>query len=536
MTIFFKNYWAYLSVILSLLVILPIIIIFLFIFHSGSDTWIHLKNTVLTSYIINSLILLIFSALGTLILGTVSAWLVVMYKFPFKKYIEWLLVLPLAIPSYALAYVYSDLLDYGGYLTVIFSFIINTEIKSINFYSIYGAIFVFIFSLYPYVYLLARQAFIAQSGTYLEVAKVSGLNLRSIFYKVSIPLARPALIGGVILVMMETLADFGVADYLGIETFTKGIYKAWFNLGDIISAGKLSIILLITISLIITIEKTLRGKSEYTNDVRSFRNFKLNKLNKFLKIAALVICSIPIIIGFIIPLITLINWSIDSINNVNIYNFFNLILSSFSLALLASLICVAFAIIIIYGVRTNEKIAGPFARIASLGYSIPGAVAAIGVLIPLAWLDNFINDFSLYYFNISIGLILTGSWFALLFAYLVRFLALSMHSVESSFIKIPKSLDYVAKVLGASNSKILTKINARIGLGGISLGLLIVFVDVLKELPATIILRPFGLNTLAIKAHEYAIDERLGDAAIPLLAIIIVCLIPLFILAKGIRE
>jgi len=194
-----------------------------------------------------------------------------------------------------------------------------------------------------------------------------------------------------------------------------------------------------------------------------------------------------------------------------------------------------FAIIIVYGVRTNEKIASPFARLASLGYSIPGAVAAVGVLIPLAWLDNFINGISLKYFNTSLGLILTGSWFALLFAYLVRFLALSMNSVESSFIKIPKSLDYVAKVLGSSDSKILTKVNARIGFGGISLGLLIVFVDVLKELPATMILRPFGLNTLAVKAHEYAIDERLGDASIPLLAIIVVCLLPLFILARGIK-
>ena len=225
MTIFLKNSWAYLSVILSLIVIIPILIIFLFLFNTGDDTWLHLKNTVLTSYIVNSLILLIFSALGTLIIGVTSAWLVAMYIFPFKKYIEWLLVLPLAIPSYALAYVYSDLLNYGGFLTLTFSYIINNEINAINFYSIYGAIFVFIFSLYPYVYLLARQAFIVQSGTYIEVAKVSGLNLLSIFYKVAIPLARPALIGGVILVMMETLADFGVADYLGIETFTKGIKK-----------------------------------------------------------------------------------------------------------------------------------------------------------------------------------------------------------------------------------------------------------------------------------------------------------------------
>lgn len=535
MFIFFKNSWAYLSIILSLIVILPIIIILFFLFYSGNDTWTHLKDTVLTTYAINSFILLVFSAIGTLIIGTLSAWLVVMFIFPFKKYIEWLLVLPLAIPSYALAYVYSDLLNYGGFLTTLLSFIFFTEFNTINFYSIYGGIFVFIFSLYPYVYLLARQAFIAQSGTYIEVAKVSGLSMLSIFYKVAIPLGRPALIGGVMLVMMETLADFGVADYLGIETFTKGIYKAWFNLGDIVSAGKLSIILLIFISFIISIEKFFRGKSEFTNDVRALRNLKYNKLNTLIGIMALIICAIPVIIGFIIPFVTLINWAIGNINNINIYNFFNLVFSSFMLALVASIICIIFAIIIIYGVRTNKKIASPFARLASLGYSIPGAVAAVGVLIPLAWLDNLINSISLSYFETSFGLILTGSWFALLFAYLVRFLALSMNSVESSFIKIPKSLDYVAKVLGSSNSKILTKVNARIGFGGISLGLLIVFVDVLKELPATMILRPFGLNTLAIKAHEYAIDERLGDASIPLLAIIVVCLIPLYILSRRIR-
>ncbi|MFL2682386.1 MAG: ABC transporter permease [Alphaproteobacteria bacterium] len=536
MTSFIKNSWAYFSVILSLIVIIPILTIFLFLFNTGDDTWLHLKNTVLTTYILNSLILLIFSALGTLILGVITAWLVTMYIFPMKKYIEWLLVLPLAIPSYALAYVYSDLLSYSGYLILIFSYITNYEINSINFYSIYGAIFVFIFSLYPYVYLLARQAFIAQSGTYIEVAKVSGLNLLSIFYKVAIPLARPALVGGVILVVMETLADYGVADYLGIETFTKGIYKAWFNLGDIVSAGKLSIILLITISIIISLEKALRGKAEFTNNTRSSRGFKYFSLNRYLGFTALIICCIPVCIGFFIPITTIILWSIKSINNIDLYNFIQLFISSFSLALLAAFICILFAILIIYGVRTNSKIAAPFARIASLGYSIPGAVAAVAVLIPLAWIDNIISNFALQYFNISIGLLLTGSWFALLFAYLVRFLALSMHSVENSFIKIPISFDYAAKVLGKSNSSILSNIHARIGLGGISLGLLIVFVDVLKELPATMILRPFGLSTLAIKAHEFAIDERLGDAAIPLLAIVVVCLLPLFILARGIRH
>jgi iron(III) transport system permease protein len=536
MIMFFKNSWAYLSITLSLIVVIPILIIFLFLFYPGDDTWLHIKNTVLSSYLINSVILLVFSAIGTLLVGVLTAWIVAMYIFPFKKYIEWLLVLPLAIPSYALAYIYSDLFDYGGYLTFLFASIINNEVKSINFYTIYGAIFVFIFSLYPYVYLLVRQAFISQSGRYIEVAKISGLNLSSIFYKVAIPLARPALIGGVTLVIMETLADFGVADYLGIETFTKGIYKAWFNLGDIVSAGKLSVILLITISIIISLERMLRGKAEYNNNIKSHKSFRCVNLKSYNGLIAFIICIFPVLIGFFIPLITLIIWAINSVKGFNIYNFIGLLFSSFSLALAASLLCILFALIIVYGMRTHSKIVSPIARIASLGYSIPGAVAAVAVLIPLAWLDNIISNFTLSVFNISLGLILTGSWFALLFAYLVRFLALSMHSVENSFMKISKSIDYAAKVLGKSNSNILTKIHIKIGIGGVSLGILIVFVDVLKELPATMILRPFGLSTLAIKAHELAIDERLGDAAMPLLAIILICLIPLFILTKVIRQ
>ncbi len=531
-----KNSWALLSVLLSLIVIIPILSVIFFFIVPGDDTWIHLRETVLISYIFNSIILIIFVSIGTILIGVISAWLVTMYIFPLKKYIEWLLFLPLAIPSYAVAYVYADLLGYGGFITNTISLIFNHNIKSINFYSIYGAIFVFIFSLYPYVYLLMRQAFISQSGSYTEIAKISGLNIMQIIFKVSLPLGRPALAGGVTLVIMETLADYGVSDYLGIDTFTKGIYKAWFNLGDIASAGKLSAILLISIAIIITVEKKLRGRAQYNNEIRSDKKYKLKKLNRIFSILAVITCIIPIVIGFVIPFIVLVLWSLDGINNIYSVSFINVALSSFALALSASVLCIIFALIIVYGMRTNSKIVTPFARVASLGYSIPGAVAAIGILIPLVWLDNFINNFSLKYFNFSTGLIITGTWFALLFAYLVRFLALSMQSVENSFIKISKSIDYAAKILGKSNRRILTNIHLKIGLGGISLGLLIVFVDVLKELPATMILRPFGLSTLAIKAHEFAIDDRLQDAAAPLLAIILVCLIPLYFLTKVIRQ
>ncbi|MDB3955499.1 iron ABC transporter permease [Alphaproteobacteria bacterium] len=533
---YLKHGWGLFSVLLCLTVIIPISTIIFFFLIPGDETWIHLRDNVLNSYISNSLYLMIFVGGGSIIIGSITAWLVAMYDFPFKKYLEWLLFMPLAIPSYAVAYCYADLLGYGGFITNNLGLIFNSNIKSINFYSIYGAVFVFIFSLYPYVYLLMRQAFISQSSAYIEIAKISGLNLLQIIRKICLPLSRPALAGGVTLVIMETLADYGVSDYLGINTFTKGIYKAWFNLGDITSAGKLSAILLFTVAIIIIIERKLRGKAQYNNEVRSNRVLQLKKLHGFTAILALFICIIPVIIGFIIPLITLISWSIESIDIIYTLEFINVAISSFGIAFFASLLCALFALIIVFGMRTNPKLVNPFARIASLGYSIPGAVAAIGVLIPLVWLDNTINNISLKYFNYSTGLIITGTWFGLLFAYLVRFLALSMQAVENSFIKISKSIDYAARILGKSNRKILTSIHIKIGWGGISLGLLIVFVDVLKELPATMILRPFGLSTLAIKAHELAIDERLYDASIPLLTIIFLCLIPLYFLTKVIRQ
>ena len=533
---YLKHGWGLLSVLLSLVVIIPIFTIIFFLITPGNETWYHLRENVLSSYIINSLYLIIFVGFGSILIGVSTAWLVAMHNFPYKKYIEWLLFMPLAIPSYAVAYCYADLLGYGGFITHNLASIFNSNIKSINFYSIYGAIFVFIFSLYPYVYLLMRQAFISQSGAHIEIAKISGLSVLQIIKKVSLPLSRPALAGGVTLVIMETLADYGVSDYLGINTFTKGIYKAWFNLGDITSAGKLSAILLISIAVIIAVERKIRGKAEYNNEVRSNKRVPLKKLNGVFAMMAIIVCVIPIFIGFIIPVLTLIAWSFDSINIIYTLEFINVTFASFGIAISASAICAIFALIIVFGMRTNYKLVAPFARLASLGYSIPGAVAAVGILIPLVWLDNTINNISLKYFNYSTGLLITGTWFALLFAYLVRFLALSMQSIENSFIKISQSIDYAAKVLGRSNRNILTNIHVKIGWGGISLGLLIVFVDVLKELPATMILRPFGLSTLAIKAHELAIDERLNDASIPLLTIILVCLIPLYFLTKVIRQ
>jgi len=527
-----RDGWVLLAIIFSLIVIIPIFVIVSFVFTPQNDTWSHLTSTVLNSYIINSIKIAIYVFFTTVIIGTVTAWIVSVYNFPFRKYFEWLLILPLAIPSYALCYVYAEILGFNGYINTLLINVVSINTNLLNFYSIKGAIFVFTFSLYPYVYILARQAFKDQSASYLEIAQISGYSLFSIFYKTSIPLARPAIIGGATLVIMETLADYGVADYLGIDTFTKGIYRTWFNLGDISSAGKLSFLLLLTVFIIIFIEKFFRRGAKYNKNIRRDKPFIRKNLNSFYSFLMFFICLFPIIIGFIIPFIALLSWSHIGFNYWDLNTFIKIILSSFSLAFFAAFICIIFAIIIVYGLRINYKTVSPFARLASMGYSIPGAVAAIGILIPVIWLDNLIDYVSVKFFGYSTGLLISGTWAALLFAYVVRFLALSIQSVENSFLRISNSLDYAAKVLGSSGKDIIKNIHLKLNIGGICFGILIVFVDVLKELPATMILRPYDLSTLAIRAHELAMDERLYDASLPLVTIIIVCLLPLFIVNK----
>jgi len=527
-----RDGWVLSAIILSLIVIVPITTIVSFIFTSQGDTWTHLSSTVLDDYIFNSIIIAIAVFVFTIFIGTISAWIVSIYNFPYKKYIQWLLILPLAIPSYALCYVYAEILGFNGYISNFTDVLFGFNTNFINFYSIEGAIFVFTFSLYPYVYILTRQSFLSQSASYIEISQISGYNLLSTFYKISIPYARPAIIGGATLVVMETLADYGVADYLGVDTFTKGIYRTWFNLGDINSAGKLSAILLFTVLIILFIERISRRGAKYNKNVRNDRSFNKIELNGFNSILVILFCMVPILLGFIIPFFTLLAWAIKSISYWEIYSFISLVLSSFSLAFLAAFLCMGFAIIIVYGLRVNYKIVSPFARIASMGYSIPGAVAAIGILVPIIWLENLLGFLSIKFFDDSFGLLLSGTWFALLFAYLIRFLALSIQSVENSFIRVSNSLDHVAKVLGSSHINIIKNILIKLNYSGICLGILIVFVDVLKELPATMILRPYDLSTLAIKAHELAMDERLSEASLPLITIIFVCLSPLFIINR----
>ena len=527
-----KNGWVLFAILLSLIVVIPIVTVGSFFFIAEAENWNHLRSTVLSNYITNSLIIGFCVFILTVILGTVTAWIMSIYKFRFSKYLEWLLILPLAIPSYALCYVYSDIFGYEGIFSKIIDWILNSNSNFINFYSIEGAIFVFTFSLYPYVYILARQSFISQSASYLELAQISGHTKLSTFFKTSLSYSRPAIIGGATLVIMETLADYGVADYLGIDTFTKGIYRTWFNLGDINSAGKLSSILLFTVFIIMFIERLSRRKVKYNKSIRNDRVFNKTILTGYNSYLAITICIIPVILGFFIPFFILLIWSFKSINYWEVYSFLKIVFSSFSIAFISSLLCMVCAVIIAYGLRVNYKFVSPFARIASMGYSIPGAVAAIGILIPIIWLDNITDTFLNNYFNYSSGLLLSGSLIALLFAYLIRFLALSIQSVENAFIRIPNTLDNAARVLGARNRNILQNILLRLNIGGILIGILIVFVDVLKELPATIILRPYDFSTLAIKAHELAMDERLYEAALPLITIIFVCLCPLFVINK----
>jgi iron(III) transport system permease protein len=390
----------------------------------------------------------------------------------------------------------------------------------------------FILVLYPYVYLLTRVAFLEQSSRTLEASRSLGCSPWKSFYRVALPLARPAIISGIALALMETLSDFGTVEYFGVTTFTTGIYRTWFGQDDRIAAAQLAAMLMLFILGLILLERWSRRQAKYyqtSNNYQQPSPYQLSPIKSFL---AFVICFLPIFLGFMIPCGVLLQMTLDNLEETLNNNFWNLATNSFILASITAVLGVIFSVIMSYGERLNNTLAMNLGvRVAAMGYAIPGSVIAVGIMIPIANLDNAIDDFMYDNFGISTGLLLSGTIFALVFAYLVRFLAVSFGSVESSLAKIKPSLDDAARSLGSNPTKTLIKIHTPLMWGGILTGAILVFVDVMKELPATLVIRPFNFDTLAVRVYQYASDERLVAASAPALAIVLVGLIPVMLLS-----
>ena len=530
------NGWTIAVAAIALLIMIPILVVLSSVFTNTSQVWGHLAATVLPDYLVSSLGLIVGVGLCTTGLGVATAWLVTMCQFPGSQLFTWALLLPLAAPAYILAYVYTELLEFYGpvqsTLRELFGWSSVGDYWFPSIRSMGGAIAIISLVLYPYVYLLTRVAFLEQSVCTLEASRSLGCNPWRSFFRVALPLARPAIIAGLALVLMEALNDFGTVQYFSVNTFSVGIYRTWFGMGERIAACQLSALLLGFILLLLLLEQWSRQQRRYYQSTSRYQRLSPYMLRGWRAVTACIACFLPIALGFLIPANRLLQLATTNITQNFSQRFWQLASHSLTLALIAASIAVILALIMAYGLRLCPNWGMSLAvRTAAIGYAIPGAVIAVGVLFPIGTLDNAIDAWTRSTFNISTGLLLSGTITALIFAYLVRFLAVSYNSVESSLSRVKPSLDDAARSLGHGASSTLLRIHAPLMSGGLLTAVILVFVDVMKELPATLIVRPFNFDTLAVEVYRLAADERLAEAAAPALAIVAVGIIPVMLLS-----
>lgn len=534
------NRWGLIALIVAAMVAVPVLVVFSFVFVPATDVWHHLASTVLSRYITNTLWLVAGVSVATLITGVGAAWLVTMCQFPGRRIFEWALLLPMAVPAYAIAYTYAGLLDFAGpvqtFLRELFGWSRQDywfpQVRSLG-----GAFLMLGLVTYPYVYLLTRAAFLEQSVCVLEISRTLGRGPWKCFLRVALPLARPAIVTGLALALMETLSDFGTVQHFAVDTFTTGIFRTWFGLGDPAAAAQLAAILMVFVFAVLFLERRSRGAARYHHTTTRYRPLPRYELRSWRAALAAGFCLAPIFFGFLLPAGVLLSWAIDTSETILNRDFLILAWNTMMLAGTAALIAVAIAVILAYGNRIGgTPLTRIGSRIASMGYAVPGTVIAVGVMLPFAWLDNSVDTWMRATFGISTGLLLSGTIVALLFAYLVRFLAISFNTVDASLAKVTPNMDSAARTLGARPSKTLIKVHAPMMWGSLLTAGLLVFVDVMKELPATLIMRPFDFNTLAVRTFELASDEQLAEAAGPALAIVLVGIIPVIMLSAAIAR
>lgn len=527
--------------VIAALIAMPVISVFSNVFVGGtSDTWSHLSDTVLPEFLRNTVILCLGVGLGVSSIGITTAWLTTMLEFPGRRFFQWALVLPLAVPAYVMAYVYTDFLQFVGpvqtRLRETFGWHAGDywfpDVRTVG-----GAVTMFMFVLYPYVYLLARTAFLERASGMLEAGRSLGLGPWACFFKVSLPLARPAVVAGSALALMETLADFGTVAYFGVQTFTTGIYRAWFSLGDRIAAAQLSAALLAFVVLVLVLEHASRGRARFSNTSRQQAEPVRARLSRPAGLFAAFACFMPLFLGFLLPAALLLEMAFSEGDAQFGPRFFDLARNSFVLASIAALLAVLLAVVLAYAARLSRSaVPRGLNRIVGLGYAVPGSVIAVGVLIPVTRLDHAIAAAWQEFFGANPGLVLTGGVAALVYAYLGRFLAVALHTVDSSLGKITPSMDDASRSLGFGTWATLRRVHVPILRGSLLTAGLLVFVDVMKELPATLVIRPFNFDTLATQAYTLASDERLAEASTAALTIVAVGLLPMVVISRQIAR
>ncbi len=493
-----------------------------------------MRQTVLPGYVWTTVALCVMVGLGVVVTGLATAAMVTLFDFPGRKTFEWALLLPLAMPAYVVAYAYTDFLQFGGPLQTFLRGALGMqgrvfpEIRSLG-----GAVWVFTFVLYPYVYLLARTALGERAAHLMEAARLLGAPLRRRLLRIALPLARPAVAAGVALALMETLADFGVSSYFGIQTFTAGIYKAWLSMDNRIAAAQLASLLLVLVAVLLHLEYRAQKRMRFavTSAQRSSsREARAVVLRGWHRWLAWAVCGVPVLMGFVLPVLFMLrplaaDWSVLAWDRFAQWSFNSVRLGGITAAL-----AVGLALALAFSVRRG---ADWFSRLAvqlvGLGYAIPGAVIVVGLLLPVGWVQSAMPQS-------SVGYVVTATSVGLVWAYLVRFCAVALQSVQSGYARIPSSFDDSARMLGAGDMGLVRRVHWPLLKRSAAAAGLLVFVDVMKELPATMVLRPFNSDTLAVVAYQLARDERLGEAALPSLALVLVGLLPVVLLSRTLRS
>ena len=489
--------------------------------------------TVLPDYLLTTLLLCVQVALGVVLVGASTAAAVTLFEFPGRRSFEWALLLPLAMPAYVVAYAYTDFLQFGGPLQSqlrVWTGLQGRMLPEVR--SLGGAVWVFTFALYPYVYLLARSALSERASHLMEAARMLGAPLPRRILTVALPLARPAVAAGVALALMETLADFGVSSYFGIQTFTAGIYKAWLAMDNRIAAAQLATMLLVLVVVLLQLERRAQHRMRFVTGRGAragSREARAVVLQGGARWLAWLVCSIPVLAGFVLPLVFMLRPLAADWDILQWSRFVEWSWNSMRLGVVTAVLSVAIALLLAFALRRRaDRVTRAVVQLAGLGYAVPGAVIVVGLLLPVGWLQAAAPQW-------GVGFWLTATSAGLVWAYLVRFCAVALQSVQSGYTRIPASFDDSARTLGVAGMRLMARVHWPLLRRSTAAAALLVFVDVMKELPATMVLRPFNSDTLAVVAYQLARDERLGEAALPSLALVLVGLLPVMLLSRTLR-
>jgi len=533
-----RLFLRFVLVVLAMLLALPVLTV-LFSWTQWNDAsasiLAEMASTVLPDYVGTSLLLCVLVSVGVISMGTVSAAAVTLFDFPMRRSLEWALLLPLAMPAYVVAYAYTDYLQFSGPLQTSIRAVFGLEGRVFpEVRNVWGATCVFTLALYPYVYLLARTALSERANHLMEAARLLGAPLSRRILRVALPLARPAIAAGTALALMETLADFGVSSYFGIQTFTAGIYKAWLVMDNRIAAAQLATFLLLVVVVLLTAEQRAQSRLRFSiaRVDRHGSESQPLKLHGMSAAFAWTLCVLPVLFGFVLPVLFMFRALLlgDGVMDLPWSRFAQWSITSLSLGAMTALLAVGAALLLAAQARLHpnwltRKVMG----VVSLGYAVPGAVIVVGLLLPVGWVQAT-------WPQSGVGFWLTATVLGLVWAYLVRFIAVALQSVQSGYARVPASLDDSARMLGTSGFSLVSRVHWPLLKKPVAAAALLVLVDVMKELPATLVLRPFNTDTLAVMAYQLARDERLGEAALPSLALVLVGLLPVILLSRTLRR